>query len=484
LRLITGALEALLALIVTGSVAALASVRPEAYVTLWFACAAGVALLFVRARAVHALRALIGPQPFSFHPSGRWLVIRGEPSYGLKSWSFDLGTPAWPRGPFLRPGLAFMALVAIQLLPLGPGFRPLTLSAATTARGLCFVAALVGLHAAAAAAFVSREARERFRAVVAGTGAVAALVALVQIATGTTKLFGLFEPLEGSGVVFGPFVNRNHFAGYMLLCLPTSMALLVHSARRYDRRAGERANLRRRLVALGAGEGTDLLYASVPPFACAAGLLASTSRGALLALGASLLAIALVRRHRRRALAAALAVAVLSMSAGFYALERIELRAARTVADAPGRTLVWQDALRHMNGRWLLGSGFGTFAWAVSRAEPFRLPALATPWPEPLASGPDGAFPGVRVPESLPGTTWYREAHNDYLQVLIETGIPGLLLVFWAAGGALRAARRDTWLLVALLALMLHEAVDFDLQIPAIAVLFVCLAATRRASPA
>ncbi len=134
-----------------------------------------------------------------------------------------------------------------------------------------------------------------------------------------------------------------------------------------------------------------------------------------------------------------------------------------------------------MHGYWLTGSGFNTFAYAMSRATPWALPEGATPWPSPLASGPDGAWPGVRVPATLAGTTWYREAHNDYVQLLVETGLPGLTLALLAAFAALRAARQDPWLLGALAGVLLHEAVDFDLQIPAISVLFVTLAATRRA---
>lgn len=87
----------------------------------------------------------------------------------------------------------------------------------------------------------------------------------------------------------------------------------------------------------------------------------------------------------------------------------------------------------------------------------------------------------MRVPATLPGTTWYREAHNDYVQLLVETGLPGLGLALLAAFAALRSARQDPWLLAALTGVLLHEAVDFDLQIPAVSVLFVTLAATRRA---
>jgi len=66
-----------------------------------------------------------------------------------------------------------------------------------------------------------------------------------------------------------------------------------------------------------------------------------------------------------------------------------------------------------------------------------------------------------------------------YVQTLVEAGIPGLLIALWAAVAALGTVRRDPWLLDAVAAVLMHAFVDFDLQIPAIPVLLVCLVAMR-----
>ena len=87
---------------------------------------------------------------------------------------------------------------------------------------------------------------------------------------------------------------------------------------------------------------------------------------------------------------------------------------------------------------------------------------------------------GYRAPGDLPGLAWYREAHSDYVQLLVETGVPGLLIGLWAGLAALAAARRDPWLFAALAGVLMHAFVDFDLQIPAIPALFVVLAAGGR----
>jgi O-antigen ligase len=95
----------------------------------------------------------------------------------------------------------------------------------------------------------------------------------------------------------------------------------------------------------------------------------------------------------------------------------------------------------------------------------------------------------VRALVNERGVRWYREAHNDYLQLLLETGVPGLLLGLWAATATLLAARRDPWLLAAVAGALLHALVEFDFQIPAIPVLFVAIvalagAASTRSTPA
>ena len=79
---------------------------------------------------------------------------------------------------------------------------------------------------------------------------------------------------------------------------------------------------------------------------------------------------------------------------------------------------------------------------------------------------------------------WIGEAHNEYLQVLLDLGLVGVVLVGALLARVFRAALRgaargglELGLFGALLALAIHNLVDFNWQIPANAVTWIALGA-------
>ena len=59
------------------------------------------------------------------------------------------------------------------------------------------------------------------------------LLGIVQHFTSDAKIYG-FRTLTAGGDPFGPFVNRNHFAGFVELTLPAGLALLIFRGLRRD----------------------------------------------------------------------------------------------------------------------------------------------------------------------------------------------------------------------------------------------------------
>ena len=481
-RLLQELLEASVWAVVIVSVLAFGSVHHWAYSPLWIGCFAAAALALARAVAAAGLRQRLGPHLVAFHVSGRWLVVEPHSADHALGWSIDLAERAFPRGSLLLPAVAFLALTLLQLVPLAGG--PATLAPEATRRGITFVVAFLLLHQAAAAAFSHPAARRRFRKMLAWLGAALALVALAQLASGTRLIYGFFESLEG-GHPYGSFVNRNHFAGYMLLVVPIALGLLADAWRAYARRVGDSPNARRSLVGLQTSEGTRLVYAALPPLLGIGALLASTSRGGH---------PRLLRRARPGGGGGALAARDAGVGGGARlrggGADVVRPRAAggalragdgrragahggvgRVARGDAGLALGHGLRLQRLRRGALPRAGVGRCPRARRRGREGTETALLT-----------GEAIGYRAPGDLPGLAWYREAHSDYVQLLVETGVPGLLIGLWAGFAALAAARRDPWLFAALAGLLMHVFVDFDLQIPAIAALFVVLAGLPRAS--
>ena len=433
-----------------------------------------VPILFLLAMAPLALGAVHEP---AFIP----LLAVGS-AVGIASWTrgywsraHGIAVPPVAGGRLL---MALHALVLVQLAPLPPavlrvlspgsfafydemslvpiGWRPVTVNPADTARGFAFLAGMSLLYAAVFREFDDERWRRRLAGTVVLTACLMTLAALVQAASAEpTRIYGLWKPQWDWGV-FGPYVSRNHFAGYLAMAIPLAVGFAAESSLDVRRSWAHR---RFGWVALGDPAGMAAIRRGASAMVLVVGLLASHSRGGLLAFGAAAVAlIALLRRWRALLLPLVAALMVI----GLFWVDVGATRAAFTTRSLQqSRLALWGDAVRMVPRFPLLGAGFNAFGTSYTQYQ------------------------------TIERYEWYGEAHNEYLQALLDLGIVGAALVAALLLRLLRAGMRaaaatplDAGVLGAILACCVHNAVEFNWQIPANAATFAALAGVimRRAS--
>ncbi|MEO8500945.1 MAG: O-antigen ligase family protein [Vicinamibacteria bacterium] len=338
---------------------------------------------------------------------------------------------------------------AAHFLP-DPGdgrFRPVSVSPAATVEAWLYFAGLQGLFLAL------QGLPHRLRPAVARAllGVIVALAAegLWQSRTDhPTWLYSRIPILAPPGLdnaSFGPYFNRNHFATAMALGAgwAAGLAMALTRERRGFRRLLTNPSAMAQGVLMG-GAALLLLTASA----------ASGSRsGTAAAIAAIAATLGVSGGARRLLLPLGLAIVGLAL-AGPAVLDRLMHLDIVTSRWAP-----WMDMSRLVRFFPALGSGLGTFHAAYW---PYQMNATYEYW---------------------------RHAHNEYLQGLIEAGFLGLAVAAFVLFRLRRTVTLDHTAREAVLgaatALACQAALDFPLRIPANAALFVCMMAlstTRRES--
>jgi O-antigen ligase len=270
-------------------------------------------------------------------------------------------------------------------------------------------------------------------------GFFVSVFAILQHLTFNGKLYW-FRVMRYGGYPFGPYVNRNHFAGFAEILIPVALVPLVLGKVR-----------RERLFLVS-------LFAIVPIVA----LLLSASRGGIVSFAVQLVilfSLLLVRRLQSRyMLVGGVLVLCAILAVSWIGVQQILLRFSnyQTVDVSMGKRAsmrhdTWRIFLDHPG----LGTGLGTLQMVFP----------------PYESSYDAKI--------------VNHTHNDYLEALAETGVPGALCCLWFLailfieslkglkdlGGSFGAALNLSGL-VGCSGLLVHSLVDFNLHIPANALLF------------
>jgi len=428
--------------------------------------------------------AVFAPWPFGAVLPGALLAVAvlallaAALALGAGAWCGGLALPAVP----LWPLAGFMVVGLLQLVPLpdaihalfapgshavwrpavpeaaavlGGAARPVSVDPDSTLRGLALAGGLALLALLAAPALSRPDRAVRAVAVVGAAGFTLSAYAIFARARFGTLLYGTIAVPTVNP--FGPFVNKNHFAGWVAMATLLVAGLALGLA---DRARGRRGDWTTDPRAGG------VILGVVAALAMALAGLASLSRGGAAALAAGavcLIALRLFRRGPARPRNGFLPPLILAGVLGsiLVALVPPEAHARmRTLSGASFRLDTWRDSLRLAASSPVLGHGLGAF---------------------------HDAYPRFKRGH---GIVRVEHAENDYLETLAEMGVPGLALSVAGLALLLAAAGRGvatgpdrlvrgigTGAAAALVALAVHSAVDFNLRIPSNAALAALVAA-------
>src|SRR6202521_1856686 len=129
--------------------------------------------------------------------------------------------------PLLWPLLAFWLVAALQL---AIGITPVPF---LTRIELLKYSALLALFFLCVQSYKTRAHWRNFVWFLLSLGFAVSLFAILQHFTFNGKLYWVRE-LQYGGIPFGPYVNRNHFAGLMELLIPPGLAIQILGAERRD----------------------------------------------------------------------------------------------------------------------------------------------------------------------------------------------------------------------------------------------------------
>jgi O-antigen ligase len=249
------------------------------------------------------------------------------------------------------------------------------------------------------------------------------IFALIQKGTWNGKIYW-FRELSIVSVPFGPYVNRNHFAGFIEMIIPLSLALGVYY-REYAKR---------------------FFYIFCSVIMCFA-LFISLSRGGIVSFTVGFAFYTLMSIHEKKESKPMIFLILFVMLLiSFLVYMGIHPLIERFTTMEAVRVHMWNSFLDAATDFWLVGSGLGTFSHIAHLYHP------------------EGS------------TSFYDHAHNDYLEFFIEMGFIGSVLFLFLVVSILTRIVTSLWRqkaefyivlagLTSIVSVSVHSLVDFNLHI-------------------
>ncbi|MFN3516199.1 MAG: O-antigen ligase family protein [Novosphingobium sp.] len=325
---------------------------------------------------------------------------------------------------------------ALELVGAEDSWRSLSLSPARTLTSL--LAAASALLVMVMASALDRSARWKLLWTIALVGGLTLLLGTAQMSGGSGNPFRFYD--AEFEFVSGFQANRNSTADVLLIALLAGSAVMRHLADQ------KRIQLGRLQFA-----GVVLAFDAV----LIIGLVLTGSRAGMLLLPVALLFQYIIlqpdnRIHAQRLLASLAAFAALAVIAVVTLRNNraIDAVLSRFTPEGEFRLELWRDALFAMNQYWPVGSGQGTFVPVMIAVERLEV-----------------------IDPTLPN-----RAHNDYLELAVGGGLPGMIILaaasLWIGLAALRALRQAKqadrgqilFAIGTLTVIALHSLVDYPLR--------------------
>jgi O-antigen ligase len=314
----------------------------------------------------------------------------------------------------------------------------------------------------------SRKETRVFVLVMLAVGVFESLYGLEEYFGGTFRIFG-WKNIYYSGNAFGTFVNRNHFSGFLEMLLALSIGYLLARADFFSMMRG--LSLREKIVWFGQEKLQKTIIASIIPVILGVGIVFSRSRSGIFIFLASLLIMIVfislsggrreadeISRSRRPRRIISAVFALVAGIAIWIGLAPVLERFSPDLIEAEGRPILYKYTLDVIQKYPVFGVGSGSYLYGYNMAEREYTPTLKT------------------------------HAHNDYLEVLAESGVAGggALIAAGLAALALMGARwtkrRDYFVkgvmlgcIAGISGMLIHSFTDFGLRMPANATFFVAL---------
>lgn len=343
--------------------------------------------------------------------------------------------------PLFAPMVLFASLVAVQVI-----FHRTAYWYATWEEAL-LLASYGGLFFLVSQIICQEKWITSFGFFCAGYGLLVSLFAIIQQFTGNGKIYWRVITHHG-GWIYGPYVNHAYYAGLMELLVPFPIVLTISRRMARTSRA-------------------FFLFASV---IMASTIFLSESLGGMIAFSIEVAILLLFLFHHRSFagrevfLLGFLCLALIVWLVWLHPAGLVD-RIARLLnpiqdAGATGRVAIVKDSMRMVYQKPILGWGLGTFSVV---------------------------YPSFR---SFFTNFWVNEAHNDVVQVLVETGILGLVFagVFFLLLCREGFYRLNNWRVdtrsgvrmaafLGCVGLTAHGLVDFNMHIPANAAFYFAMSA-------